>query len=125
MPRRAAFVLLLACIGSGAQAQSKAGQPEGKGQGVTLSLDFDTRSIGSASQQRFGADGMDRNWQPGEEVSWQSGAVGLGLRNEGGKIKGGLFVRGGGWELGVRRVTNHSPMNTNGFKLRLTKRFGN
>ncbi|HRY25371.1 MAG: hypothetical protein R3D28_21700 [Geminicoccaceae bacterium] len=70
----------------------------------------------------FGA--LRDDWQPGQEVAWQHGAIGLGLREENGRIKGGPYLQAGDWRLDLRPVGSDNALDIDGVTLRLTTKFG-
>ncbi len=75
-----------------------------------------------AGERRFGA--TREEWRPREEVTWRSGALGLGLREENGRVKGGPYLEAGGWRLDLRPLTDANVLDIDGVTLRLSTRFG-
>lgn len=125
MRELAAFVTVLLMAGPAAQAGDG---PLAIGAASILSP-FDPSvtddPIGArivARERRFGA--TREEWRPREEVAWQSGALGLGLREENGRVKGGPYLEAGGWRLDLRPLTDANVLDIDGVTLRLSTRFG-
>lgn len=97
-------------------------------------VSFDLPTVDFATAGAFGgpqpyADergfrGAPDEWQPEKEVSWRSGALGLGLREENGRIKGGPYIEAGDWRLDLRPLSSDNVLDIDGMTLRLTTRFG-
>ena len=121
----AAVVTLLSAAGPLAMA----GESPSTMRAALLRLPFDAPiladPVGAGAVAGKGRAAATRDeWRPEEEVSWRSGALGLGLREEDGRIKGGPYLEAGSWRLDLRPHTDANVLDIDGVTLRLSTRFG-
>lgn len=125
MRELAVIMAVLLSVGSAALAQE--GPQTTKAPPIQLSFDLPTAD-GSGGPEpstgQFGFRAATGEWQPGSEVSWQRGALGLGFREENGRIKGGAYLESAGWRLDLRPLNNDNVLDTNGVTLRLSTKLG-
>ncbi len=109
-----AMLGLLGSLGTAAAEPSGAAAPP-------VRLDLRSPGAGPAAGGP-GRDGTLRASDPPGEVTWRINGLALGLREEGGRLAGDVFVERGGWRLGLRPTTGGGAVAADGVMLRLSTR---